>query len=386
MAGFAVLVFAIGMLAITGIELVKGSPLNTSSSTTAQRPGGTSLGSVLGGRSGAAATETSTEKATATKTKAPSTDGGDGAVHGGRERPAVGRARPLGADDVEEPPRQPDAHANPRPGRAGGVAGGGVVPNAQGGGEAGDCCPAVAVPSGAIRRSRTGPDVRSLACPGSSRRACRSFEPCVQDQARRRAASAAAAARGSSASVIARTTTTRRAPAASTSSSRAPSMPPIANHGRAGAPAGDRAHEVEPRRRSARLRRGRPARSRAEVVDPRLVGGRRGLCRAVRRAAHDHRRRPPPSAPTPPAGRPARGAARPRPRPARRRRGRSPRAAPRAGRTPRASTSSAASSSRASSGPSGPLSRSCTMSTPPASAASANSARSPRSRRAPVHR
>jgi hypothetical protein len=39
MAGFTVVVFAIGMLAITGIELVKGSPLNTSSSSTSQRPG-----------------------------------------------------------------------------------------------------------------------------------------------------------------------------------------------------------------------------------------------------------------------------------------------------------------------------------------------------------
>ncbi len=65
MAGFTVAVFAIGMLAVTGLELVKGSPLNTSSSSTAQRPGGTSLGSVLG-RSNS--TETSTKSTTTSET------------------------------------------------------------------------------------------------------------------------------------------------------------------------------------------------------------------------------------------------------------------------------------------------------------------------------
>ena len=67
MAGFTVAVFAIGMLAITGLELVKGSPLNTSSSSTSQRPGGTSLGSVLG-RSNSASTETSTKSTTTSET------------------------------------------------------------------------------------------------------------------------------------------------------------------------------------------------------------------------------------------------------------------------------------------------------------------------------
>jgi hypothetical protein len=67
MTGFTVVVFAIGMLAITGIELVKGSPLNTSSSSsTSERSGGTSLGTVLG--SGSASTETSTETATTSET------------------------------------------------------------------------------------------------------------------------------------------------------------------------------------------------------------------------------------------------------------------------------------------------------------------------------
>jgi len=67
MTGFTVAVFAIGMLAITGLELVKGSPLNTSSSSTSQRPGGTSLGSVLG-RSNSASTETSTKSTTTSET------------------------------------------------------------------------------------------------------------------------------------------------------------------------------------------------------------------------------------------------------------------------------------------------------------------------------
>lgn len=64
MTGFTVVVFAIGMLAITGLELVKGSPLNTSSSSsTSQRSGGTSLGSVFRG-SNSASTETSTKSTT----------------------------------------------------------------------------------------------------------------------------------------------------------------------------------------------------------------------------------------------------------------------------------------------------------------------------------
>ena len=72
MAGFTVVVFAIGMLTITGIELVKGSPLNTSSSSTSER--GTSLGTVLG-RSESASTDTSTETAseTAEPTSEPTT-------------------------------------------------------------------------------------------------------------------------------------------------------------------------------------------------------------------------------------------------------------------------------------------------------------------------
>jgi hypothetical protein len=139
MAGFTVLVFAIGMLAITGIELVKGSPLNTSSSTSAPRPGGTSLGSVLGARSDA--TATSTEKATATRTKASSTAEPTAAsTADGNVPPSVGRTRP--APTTSKSPRvTPTPTANPVPGGGAGATGGGVVPNAQGGGEAGTAVP-----------------------------------------------------------------------------------------------------------------------------------------------------------------------------------------------------------------------------------------------------
>jgi len=68
MTAFTVIVFAIGMLAVTGLELVKGSPLNTSSSSSSQRSGGTSLGSVLGGSAGTAtSTETATPSESASK-------------------------------------------------------------------------------------------------------------------------------------------------------------------------------------------------------------------------------------------------------------------------------------------------------------------------------
>jgi hypothetical protein len=66
MTGFTVVVFALGMLAITGIELMKGSPLNTSRSSTSERSGGTSLGSVLGD---SGSTEPSTGTATTSKTE-----------------------------------------------------------------------------------------------------------------------------------------------------------------------------------------------------------------------------------------------------------------------------------------------------------------------------
>ena len=83
-----------------------------------------------------------------------------------------------------------------------------------------------------------------------------------------------AAAPGSAASVIARTTTTRCAPAASTSSRRASSMPPMANHGRAGA----RAATARTRSRPGAGRPGLVGVGQhgpdAEVVDAGLVGGR----------------------------------------------------------------------------------------------------------------
>jgi hypothetical protein len=111
MTGFTLVVFAIGMLAITGIELVKGSPLNTSSSSTSQRSSGTSLGSVLGG-SGSASTETSTEtrseSAEPTSEATTSDDPAD-------EEPAT-TAEPrtgFGADEEESTPESGEATPTP---------------------------------------------------------------------------------------------------------------------------------------------------------------------------------------------------------------------------------------------------------------------------------
>ena len=151
-------------------------------------------------------------------------------------------------------------------------------------------------------------------------------------------------------------------------------------------PAGHRAHQVEPGRRPARLGRGRPARADAEVVDAGLVGGRRRLVRAVRRAADHHvvRRRSGGPSPTGRSSWPRCSTSAPAASATSARSFTASSAPCRAHAS--ASTSSAASSARASSAPSAPLSRSWTTSTPPASAASANSARSPRAVRASVQR
>ena len=128
MAGFTVVIFALGMLAITGIELVKGSPLNTSSSTS-QRSGGTSLGTVLGG-SGAAATATSKAKATESATEEPSATAS--ARSTASSEPSAERGR-SGASASPTPSRT--ARATPTPTPDAGL-GGGAVPNAQSGGGA----------------------------------------------------------------------------------------------------------------------------------------------------------------------------------------------------------------------------------------------------------
>jgi hypothetical protein len=123
MTGFAVVVFAIGMLAVTGIELIKGSPLNTSSST-AQRPGGTSLGSVLG-NSGSGSTETSSETATtsettseestteATTTEEPTDEDGSGGLGTGfgadEDTPTTTRTTRPTPTPTPEPPSGADS-------------------------------------------------------------------------------------------------------------------------------------------------------------------------------------------------------------------------------------------------------------------------------------
>jgi hypothetical protein len=139
LTGFTVVVFAIGMLAITGIELVKGSPLSKTSSSTSTRSGGTSLGSVLGGGSNAASTESSTsEKATSEEsatdepteeeTSSPSTDDEDSPTTAPRRSGA-------GADESSAPSRSAKATPTPTPtpnARSGGAADGGGDANAQG--------------------------------------------------------------------------------------------------------------------------------------------------------------------------------------------------------------------------------------------------------------
>jgi hypothetical protein len=137
LTGFTVLVFAIGMLAVTGIELVKGSPLSKTSSSTSTRSGGTSLGSVLGGGSNVASTESSTEKATSEEsatdepteeeTSSPSTDDEDSPTTAPRRSGA-------GADESAAPSSR-SATATPTPtpnARSGAAADGGGDANAQG--------------------------------------------------------------------------------------------------------------------------------------------------------------------------------------------------------------------------------------------------------------
>ena len=140
MTGFTVVVFAIGMLAITGLELVKGSPLNTSSSSTSQRPGGTSLGSVLGG-SNSASTETSTKSTTTSKTTSEkptteattstkSTDENSSAV------PGTGfGADQQGSTSTRTTKTTPTPSPTPRSGASdqGGQSGGGAAPQPGGG-------------------------------------------------------------------------------------------------------------------------------------------------------------------------------------------------------------------------------------------------------------
>jgi len=141
--GFAVIVFVGGMLAITGIELVKGSRIgNTSASTSTQR-GGTSLGTVLGG-SGAASTQSSNEESTtsAEETEDPSDEESSPATASDNKDsgPTTERATPFGSDADEPAPttsRSPRATPTPTPTPdADSDTGGGADANAQSGGGA----------------------------------------------------------------------------------------------------------------------------------------------------------------------------------------------------------------------------------------------------------
>jgi hypothetical protein len=105
MTGFAVVVFAIGMLAVTGLELMKGSPLNTSSSSTTERPGGTSLGTVLG-RSESAGTETSTE--TPSETAEPTSEATTSDDPADEESDTSAEPRTGFGADEEEPTSESD--------------------------------------------------------------------------------------------------------------------------------------------------------------------------------------------------------------------------------------------------------------------------------------
>jgi hypothetical protein len=95
LAGFTVLVFAIAMLAVTGIELIKGSPLNSSGTAGS----GTSVGRVLtsGGGATDAPADTGDESATesAVESEAPADE--DGAESTAEEQPA-----PAGRDSAED--------------------------------------------------------------------------------------------------------------------------------------------------------------------------------------------------------------------------------------------------------------------------------------------
>jgi septal ring-binding cell division protein DamX len=141
MTGFTVVIFALGMLAITGLELVKGSPLNTSAST-AQRPGGTSLGSVLGSDPGAAATETTEETTTEseTETEEPSEEEQSSTESTSEEDAEQTDERRSGDEEEPTPTRSPRVTPTPTPesgsGSGSDTGGGGAAPNAQSGGGA----------------------------------------------------------------------------------------------------------------------------------------------------------------------------------------------------------------------------------------------------------
>jgi hypothetical protein len=126
MAGFTVVVFALGLLAVTGIELLKGSPLNTGGDGS-----GTSVGRVLTGGSSTGSTDDTSSETTGTEepSSEPTT-----AARSSAERtaePGTG----FGASDEPAPTTASKPRVTPTPtpqsgggsGSGGQAAGGAVV-------------------------------------------------------------------------------------------------------------------------------------------------------------------------------------------------------------------------------------------------------------------
>jgi hypothetical protein len=134
MAGFTVVVFALALLAVTGVELLKGSPLNNTGSSGS----GTSVGRVLTGGSGTGASDESSDTTeSATETDEPGSERTTAA------RPSAERSAEsgsgAGSDDDEPAPTSArnSARSTPTPtpqsdagSGAGGQAGGGAAESA----------------------------------------------------------------------------------------------------------------------------------------------------------------------------------------------------------------------------------------------------------------
>jgi hypothetical protein len=135
LAGFAVVVFALGMLAITGVELIKGSPLNASSSSSGHS-GGTSLGGVLTGNSSRTGANTGSSDESATSSAEPTAENSRSArsTAGDDARTGPTAARGGAGADDSEPSSAPSVRVTPTV-EPQGASGGGEA-NAQSGGGA----------------------------------------------------------------------------------------------------------------------------------------------------------------------------------------------------------------------------------------------------------
>jgi hypothetical protein len=130
MVGFTVVVFALGLLAVTGVELLKGSPLNTGGNSGS----GTSVGRVLTGGSSTGADDTSSET---TGTNEPSSEPTTSARSS--TKPTAESGSGFGASDEPAPTtsRKPGVTPTPTPqsdggSGSGGQAGGGAPATAPG--------------------------------------------------------------------------------------------------------------------------------------------------------------------------------------------------------------------------------------------------------------